>query len=231
LQDKAFLAMDGHEDVVTRYQDVRHKMIRSLLDAGRKAHEASLIAVSKTVSPERIKPVLELGHQAFGENYVQEAKAKWPLLRQEHPNIELHHIGPLQSNKALDAVQLYDVIQTLDRASLAEALAKAIQKTGRAPQLFIQVNVGEEPQKGGIMPADLEAFHQICQKDYGLIIQGLMAIPPVDQPPSPYFALLNKWAKRLDVRYLSMGMSGDYAQALQLSATHIRVGTAIFGAR
>src|SRR5215203_2899070 len=179
----------------------------------------------------RHRAVLAAGQRVFGENYVQEAKAKWGPLRQRYPGVELHLIGPLQSNKAGDAVRLFDAIHTLDRDSLAAALAKEIGKAGRAPRLLVQVNTGEEPQKGGVMPGDADAFIAGCRDKYGLAVEGLMCIPPADEPPSPHFGLLAKIAKRNGLKLLSMGMSADFEAAIQLGATNVRVGSAIFGTR
>jgi pyridoxal phosphate enzyme (YggS family) len=167
----------------------------------------------------------------FGENYVQETHAKWPALREAYPGVELHHIGPLQSNKAREAVALYEVIQSLDRDSLARSLAKEIERAGRAPRLFVQVNTGEEPQKAGVAPGALDAFLATLGNDYGLTVEGLMCIPPADAPPSPHFALLRMLAERNGLSRLSMGMSADFAAAVRLGATHVRVGSAIFGRR
>jgi PLP dependent protein len=200
-------------------------------DVGRPAGSVQLIAVSKTFPVEAMLPVLEAGQRVFGENYVQEAKAKWPGLKERFPDAEVHMIGPLQSNKAGEAVRLFDCIQSLDRESLAKELAKEIQKAGRAPQLLVQVNTGSEPQKGGVLPDEAQAFVTRCREVHGLAISGLMCIPPADQPPSPHFALLFKLARNLRLPVLSMGMSADYEAAIQLGATHVRVGSAIFGAR
>jgi PLP dependent protein len=210
---------------------IRASIARAEADFGRKPGSAGLIAVSKTFPSEAILPVLEAAQRIFGENYVQEAKAKWPDLRTRYPDAELHMIGPLQSNKADDAVKLFDAIHTLDRESLAAALAKSILKLGRKPLLFVQVNTGLEPQKGGIDPLELAAFVTRCRAVHGLMISGLMCIPPADQPPSPHFGLLNKLARELGLPLLSMGMSADYEAAIQLGATHVRVGSAIFGER
>ncbi len=204
---------------------------RAEADFGRKPGSATLIAVSKTFPTEAILPVLDAGQRVFGENYVQEAKAKWPELRERFPDAEVHMIGPLQSNKADDAVKLFDAIHTLDRESLAAALAKSIAKIGRKPLLFVQVNTGLEPQKGGIDPRETAAFVKRCREVHGLAISGLMCIPPAEQPPSPHFGLLNRLARELDLPLLSMGMSADYEAAVQLGATHVRVGSAIFGGR
>jgi hypothetical protein len=191
----------------------------------------TLVAVSKTMPEEAILPALEAGQRVFGENYVQEARAKWPALRERFPDVELHMIGPLQSNKAREAVELFDVIQSLDRESLARELAREIARSGRAPRLFVQVNTGDEPQKGGVSPSEIDAFLELCRVHHGLVIEGLMCIPPAQDQPSPHFALLAKIAARNRLAALSMGMSADYEAAIQLGATHVRVGSAIFGAR
>ncbi|MCU4182700.1 YggS family pyridoxal phosphate-dependent enzyme [Bosea sp. BH3] len=218
-------------DTVTRLDAIRASVARAARDFGRKADSVTLIAVSKTKPAEQIIEVLEAGQRVFGENYVQEAKAKWPALKERFPNAELHMIGPLQSNKAREAVELFDAIQSLDRESLAKELAREIARVGRAPRLFVQVNTGEEAQKGGIMPAEADAFLARCREVHGLAIEGLMCIPPADEPPSPHFGLLAKIAARNGLKGLSMGMSADYEAAIQLGATHVRVGSAIFGAR
>jgi PLP dependent protein len=218
-------------DSVARLAEVRGAIARAARDCGRDPAAVTLVAVSKTFPAEAIEPVLAAGQRVFGENYVQEAKAKWPGLRGRYPSVELHLIGPLQSNKAKDAVGLFDVIHSLDRPSLAEALAKAIATARRAPRLIVQVNTGEEPQKGGVMPAEADAFLDQCRGRHGLTIDGLMCIPPADEPPSPHFALLAKIARRNGLDVLSMGMSADFEAAIQLGATHVRVGSAIFGAR
>ena len=218
-------------DVVARLQGTRDAIARAARDFGRKPEAVTLVAVSKTKPAEMIVPVLEAGQIDFGENYVQEAKEKWPALRERFPKARLHMIGPLQSNKARDAVALFDVIQSLDRESLAKELAREIERAGKAPQLIVQVNTGAEPQKGGVLPGEADAFLQLCRSRYGLAIAGLMCIPPAEDPPSPHFALLGKIAERNDLATLSMGMSADYEAAIQLGATHVRVGSAIFGAR
>jgi PLP dependent protein len=210
---------------------IRMLVARAEADFGRKPGAVELIAVSKTFPAEAILPVLEAGQRIFGENYVQEAKAKWPELRERFPEAQVHMIGPLQSNKADDAVKLFDAIHTLDRESLAKELAKSIAKLGRKPLLFVQVNTGLEPQKGGIDPRETAAFVTRCRAVHGLTISGLMCIPPADQPPSPHFGLLNKLARELDLPLLSMGMSADYPAAIQMGATHVRVGSAVFGGR
>jgi PLP dependent protein len=193
-------------------------------------NRATLIAVSKTVDSSRIEELIALGHTHFGENYVQESLAKWVSLKEKYA-VKLHMIGPLQSNKAREAVMLYDMIQTLDRESLAIALAKAIEKQGKSPSLLIQVNIGEEPQKGGVLPSEADSFITTCQRDYGLKIEGLMCIPPADAAASPYFKQLKVIAERNGLKELSMGMSSDYIEAINEGATFVRVGSALFGAR
>ncbi|HEV7334626.1 MULTISPECIES: YggS family pyridoxal phosphate-dependent enzyme [Bosea] len=225
-------AKDGAmQDVVTGLQETRAAIARAARDFGRRPEDVTLIAVSKTKPTEVILPALEAGQVDFGENYVQEAKAKWPDLRERFPHARLHMIGPLQSNKAKEAVALFDTIHSLDRESLAKELSREIARSGRAPRLIVQVNTGAEPQKGGVLPPDVDAFLTSCRVTYGLEIEGLMCIPPADEPPSPHFALLAKIAKRNGLPILSMGMSADYEAAIQLGATHVRVGSAIFGAR
>ena len=218
-------------DAPERLAAVQTAIRRAEADAARPGGSVTLVAVSKLFDADAIVPVLEAGQRVFGENYVQEAKAKWPALRERYPGVELHLIGPLQSNKAADAVAVFDVIESLDRESLATALAKAIAKAGRAPRLLVQVNTGEEPQKGGIVPGEADAFIARCREVHGLVIEGLMCIPPADQPPAPHFALLAKIARRNGLSILSMGMSSDFETAIEVGATHVRVGTAIFGAR
>jgi PLP dependent protein len=222
--------LDSSESVA-RLQAVRAAIVRAARDFGRDPASITLVAVSKTFPAEAIEPVLAAGQRAFGENYVQEAKAKWAPLRERYPDVELHLIGPLQSNKARDAVSLFDAIHTLDRESLAKELAKEIAKAERAPRLFVQVNTGEEPQKGGVMPAEADGFIAACRERWKLTIDGLMCIPPGDEPPSPHFALLHKIAARNGLSTLSMGMSADFEAAIQLGATHVRIGSAIFGER
>lgn len=198
--------------------------------AQRRAGDIELIAVSKTHGAEAIRPLIAAGQRHFGENRVQEAAAKWPELQGETPGVVLHLIGQLQSNKADEAVALFDAIHSVDRSSLVQALAKACEKAGKQPQLFVQVNIGGEEQKGGCTVADLPALLAEA-KDAGLAIDGLMAIPPADVDPAPYFALLDELAERHGLPLRSMGMSGDYESAVMLGATHVRVGTALFGSR
>ncbi|MCK0197509.1 YggS family pyridoxal phosphate-dependent enzyme [Ancylobacter sp. 6x-1] len=213
--------------------EVRTRIATATRDAGRPEGSVRLIAVSKTFDAPHIRPALEAGQRLFGENRVQEARAKWPELTADHSDVELHLIGPLQTNKVRDALGLFDVIHTLDRESLAVALAKEMARLeGRpAPRLLVQVNTGEEPQKAGIPPLDADAFLARCRETHGLVIDGLMCIPPADEPAAAHFALLATIARRNGLATLSMGMSGDYETAIQLGATHVRVGSAIFGHR
>jgi PLP dependent protein len=199
--------------------------------AGRAPETVTLIAVSKTFEGHEIVPVIEAGQRVFGENRVQEAKGKWPALKLRWPDIELHLIGPLQSNKAAEAVQLFDAIHTVDRPKIAEALAKEMRKQAKALKLFVQVNTGREPQKAGIDPDAADAFLAECRDVHGLEISGLMCIPPAEEDPKPHFDMLAAIARRNGISLLSMGMSGDYADAVACGATHVRVGSAIFGTR
>lgn len=224
-------------------QTMSHQALRNVLDeiasaalaAGRQPQDVNLVAVSKTFDPEDIRPVLDAGHRVFGENRVQEAQGKWPQLRADYAGVELHLIGPLQSNKARDAVALFDAIHSIDRPKIAEAVARESAQQGRKPTLFVQVNTGEEPQKAGVLPADTGAFLNQCRSELSLDIAGLMCIPPVDEEPAVHFAFLAKLAKEhSDDKHplaLSMGMSADYVTAITFGATHVRVGSAIFGAR
>lgn len=218
-------------DPAARHRDVLALIARAARDNGRDPASVALVAVSKTQGSEAIRPVLEAGQRLFGENYVQEAKAKWPELKAAFPDAQLHMIGPLQSNKAKEAVALFDVIETLDRDSLVREIAREMARQGRRPRLLVQVNTGEEPQKGGVMPGEVDGFLAACRERHGLIVEGLMCIPPAEQPPSPHFAFLAQVARRHGLSTLSMGMSGDYEAAIQLGATHVRIGSAIFGAR
>jgi pyridoxal phosphate enzyme (YggS family) len=224
-------AMQSPDSTIGQLTEIRALIARAARDCERDPSGVQLIAVSKTIPAEGIMPALSAGQRVFGENYVQESAGKWPALRERYPETELHLIGPLQSNKARDAVALFEVIHTLDRASLAAALAKEIQRQGRTPRLLVQVNTGEEPQKGGVLPAEADAFIAACRDTYGLEVSGLMCIPPAEEPPSPHFGLLNRIAARNGLASLSMGMSSDFEAAIQMGATHVRVGTAIFGAR
>jgi PLP dependent protein len=199
--------------------------------AGRDPATVRLVAVTKTQPAERVEAALAAGHRRFGENRVQEAQAKWPGLRARYPDLELHLIGPLQTNKARDAVELFDVIETVDREHLAAALAREMARRGRRPRCLIQVNTGEEPQKAGVAPAKADAFIARCRDVHGLAIDGLMCIPPADDDPALHFALLRTIAERHGLAVLSMGMSADFELAIRYGATHVRVGSAIFGAR
>ncbi len=210
---------------------VEHDIARACEDARRDRQSVTLIAVSKTFDADAITPVIEAGQRVFGENRVQEAKAKWPGLTSAYPGIALHLIGPLQSNKAKEAVALFDAIHSVDRPSICEALAKEIDSQKRRPELFVQLNTGEEPQKAGVAPGDADAFIAACREKYGLSITGLMCIPPVDDAPAPHFALTAKIAARNGLTKLSMGMSADFAIAIAFGATHVRIGSAIFGTR
>ncbi len=210
---------------------VRADIARACRDAGREPSSVTLVAVSKTFGVERIEPAIAAGQRVFGENRVQEAKAKWPALMSKHAGLSLHLIGPLQSNKAKEAVALFDAIHSVDRSSLAEALAKEIEKQKRDPLLFVQINTGAEPQKAGVLPQDADAFLAACREKYGLTISGLMCIPPLEEAPGPHFALTAKIARRNGLKLLSMGMSADFVTAIQLGATHVRIGSAIFGER
>lgn len=216
---------------VERLQTVRNTIIEATKTANRNPGSVTLVAVSKTFEASEIRPVLEANQRIFGENRVQEASGKWPQLRGEFDDIELHLIGPLQSNKAGEAVALFDVIQTVDREKIAAALASEIKKQGRSPKLYVQVNTGLEEQKAGIDPRETVAFVTRCRDVHGLTIEGLMCIPPADENPGPHFALLKKLAKECGVAKLSMGMSGDYETAIAFGASHVRVGSAIFGTR
>jgi len=215
----------------TGLEAVRAEIARACRDASRDAAEVTLGAVSKTFPPEAIEPVIAAGQRVFGENRVQEAKGKWPALMAKHPGLSLHLIGPLQSNKAKEAVALFDAIHSVDRPSLCEALAKEIAKQGRSPLLFVEINTGAEAQKAGVLPPDADDFLKKCRDDDGLTISGLMCIPPLEDAPGPHFALTAKIAQRNRLKLLSMGMSADFATAIQLGATHVRVGSAIFGGR
>jgi PLP dependent protein len=210
---------------------VEQDIARACKEARRDPATVKLIAVSKTFDAPAILPIIDTGQRVFGENRVKEAKAKWPGLMTAYPDIALHLIGPLQSNKAKEAVALFDAIHSIDRPSICEALAKEMKSQGRRPELFVQINTGEEVQKAGIAPSEADAFIAACSEKYGLTISGLMCIPPVDEAPAPHFALTAKIAARNGLKNLSMGMSADFAIAIQFGATHVRVGSAIFGHR
>jgi pyridoxal phosphate enzyme (YggS family) len=210
---------------------VEQDIARACKEARRDRSSVTLVAVSKTFNADSIAPVIEAGQRVFGENRVQEAKAKWPGLMSAYPGIAVHLIGPLQSNKAKEAVALFDAIHSVDRPSICEALAREFGSQERRPQLFVQLNTGEEPQKAGVAPSEADGFIASCREKYGLPISGLMCIPPVNDAPAPHFALTAKIAARNGLKNLSMGMSADFAIAIALGATHVRVGSAIFGQR
>ena len=218
-------------DVAANLATVNKEIAEAAKIAGRPADAVTLVAVAKTHPAERIRAVLEAGHSVFGENRVQEAEGKWPALKADCPDVRLHLIGPLQSNKVRHAVQLFDVIETVDRPKLARALAQTMDKEGRRPDVFIQVNTGEEQQKNGIPPGEADTFIRACLDEFVLPVKGLMCIPPIDEEPSLHFALLREIARRNGLAELSMGMTADYPIAIRFGATMVRVGTAIFGAR
>ncbi len=210
---------------------LRERIAAAARVVGRDVAEVTLVAVSKAQPEERVLAALAAGQRVFGENYLQEAKARWPALRACHPDLQLHMIGPIQTNKARDVVALFDVIETVDRPKLARVLAQEMARQDRRPVCFVQVNTGEEPQKAGVWPADADAFVAACRDDLRLPVEGLMAIPPEDEEPAPHFALLAKIAARNGLAELSMGMSADFEVAVQFGASHVRVGSAIFGER
>ena len=218
-------------NAIDRLHKVREDIETAVREASRPSGSVQLIAVSKTFGAEAIQPVIGAGQRIFGENRVQEAQAKWPALRVRTPDIELHLIGPLQSNKAADAVALFDVIETVDREKIAAALAREMQRQGRQPRLLVQVNTGSEAQKAGIEPQETVAFVERCRTAHGLVIDGLMCIPPISENPGPHFALLSKLAAAAGVTELSMGMSADFETAIAFGATSVRVGSAVFGPR
>jgi hypothetical protein len=216
---------------MTGLADVRARIAAAAREAGRDPDAVTLVAVSKMQPAERIEAVLAAGHRVFGENRVQEAQARWPALRARYPGVELHLIGPLQTNKARAAIDLFNVIESVDRPRLARKLAEVFAETGRSLPVYIQVNTGEEPQKAGVLPDDADAFITECRDGLGLRVAGLMCIPPADEEPALHFALLKKIAARNGLTGLSMGMSGDFETAIRLGATVVRVGSAVFGAR
>lgn len=218
-------------DIGANLNKVKAVIANAEEEANRDKGSVTLVAVSKTFEADEIRPALDAGQRVFGENRVQEAQGKWPQLRDAYSGIELHLIGPLQSNKAADAVALFDVIETVDREKIAAALAVEIKKQGKNPKLYVQVNTGLEEQKAGIAPKEAVAFVERCRNEHGLTIEGLMCIPPADENPGPHFALLEKLARQAGVEKLSMGMSGDYETAIGFGATSVRVGSAIFGGR
>jgi len=221
--------MEGN--IAANLATVRERIAIAAQGAGRAPDGVTLVAVSKTHPTATVRQALVAGHRVFGENRVQEAEAKYPGLREEFPDIALHLIGPLQTNKVRDALAICDVIESVDRARLAQVLAREMDHSGRRPLCLIEVNTGEEPQKAGIMPAEADAFIIECRDRLGLPIIGLMCVPPIDEEPAPHFALLREIARRNELKVLSMGMSADFEKAIRFGATHVRVGTAIFGAR
>jgi pyridoxal phosphate enzyme (YggS family) len=218
-------------DIAVNLAAVRRNIATACAAAGRDPAGVTLVAVSKTHPVESLEAALAAGQRVFGENRVQEAKAKWPALKERFPDIELHLIGPLQTNKIKEAVALFDVIQTVDRPMLARGLAEEMARTGRRPRCHVEVNTGAEPQKAGVVPEEVDGFLAACRDEYGLAVEGLMCIPPADEEPALHFALLSDLARRLGLPVVSMGMSGDYEVAVRFGATHVRVGTAIFGMR
>ena len=218
-------------DVAANLAAVHARIVKAATDCGRDPADVHLVAVSKTHDADRIRPALEAGHLLFGENRVQEAQGKWPTLKQAFPAARLHLIGHLQTNKAKEAVALFDLIETLYRPKLAKALAREMEKSGTRRPCYVQVNTGEEQQKGGIPPREADAFIAACRNEFGLLVEGVMCIPPFDEEPAPHFALLKKIADRNGLTAVSMGMSGDFEIGIQFGATHVRVGTAIFGPR
>ncbi|HVI52791.1 MAG TPA: YggS family pyridoxal phosphate-dependent enzyme [Candidatus Sulfotelmatobacter sp.] len=220
-----------HADVVEQWQTVRAELAQAAQAAKRQPEDVQLVAVSKTHPAERIAPLLEAGHRLFGENRVQEAESKWPGLRRRWPDLKLHLIGPLQSNKVREAVALFDAIETVDREKLARALATEMVRSGRVLECFIQVNTGAESQKAGVLPGEADGLIRLCRDELALNVAGLMCIPPVEEDPARHFDLLAAIAARHGLQGLSMGMSGDYPAAIAHGATHVRVGTAIFGKR
>jgi PLP dependent protein len=217
--------------IAANLADVRGRIASAAISAGRTPASVNLVAVSKTHPAETVREALAAGHRVFGENRVQEAQAKYPALREDFPDLALHLIGPLQTNKVRDAVALFDVIESVDRPRLAEALAKEMERSGRRLSCLIEVNTGEEPQKTGIFPAEADDFIVECRDRLGLPIEGLMCVPPLDEEPALHFALLREIARRTGLGLLSMGMSADFEKAIRFGATHVRVGTAIFGVR
>jgi len=230
-QGSADATESGMEQALAGLAAVREKIAGAEKAAGRAPGSVTLVAVTKTFDAATVRPLLAAGHRVFGENRVQEAEAKWQALKAEFADIELHLIGPLQSNKARQAVALFDAIETVDRDKIAAELAKGIARQGKAPKLYVQVNTGSEPQKAGIEPAEAVAFVARCRQVHGLSIEGLMCIPPIEENPGPHFALLERLARQASLAKLSMGMSSDYELAVAFGATYVRVGSAIFGAR
>jgi len=222
---------NGLVDTKQRLGAVQDRMREAEQRAGRTPGSVQLIAVSKTLDGDRIRPAIEFGYRVFGENRVQESQAKWPELKRAYPDLDLHQIGPLQSNKAEDAVALFDVIHTIDRDKIAKAVAREMVKQNRSLKLYVQVNTGQEEQKAGVPPNQVVEFVKKCQQTYGLPIAGLMCIPPFGENPGPHFVLMGKLAEQAGLQELSMGMSGDFETAIEFGSTSVRVGSAIFGER
>ncbi len=218
-------------DIAARLDDLRRRIAEAERAAGRDSDSVTLVAIAKTHPRQRAASAIAAGQRVFGENRVQEALAKWPELKEATPGLRLHLVGPLQTNKAADVVRLFDVVETVDRPKLAGTLAREMEKCGRRPDCFVQVNTGEEPQKAGVLPEDADGFVDACRREYQLPVVGLMCIPPIDQEPALHFALLAEIARRNGLSRLSMGMTADFETAIRLGATHVRIGTAIFGPR
>jgi PLP dependent protein len=225
------MIVSDHDSPIASWNAVRRDVEAACRAAARAASSVTLIAVSKTFGVDAVEPLIVAGQRVFGENRVQEAKSKWPQLRSRYPDLELHLVGPLQSNKVRDAVELFHGIHSVDRPSLCQALAKELAGRERGPLLFVQVNTGAEPQKSGVLPEHADGFVRRCREEFGLTIDGLMCLPPLDEAPAPHFALLAKIAARNGLPLLSMGMSADFGLAIAFGATHVRIGSAIFGSR
>jgi len=231
------MSKDINQDIVSgaaslnRFEAVRQRVQEAAQRAGRRAEEITIIGVTKKHFVPVFEPLLQVGHKDFGENRVQEAQSKWPALLDTYPGTRLHLIGPLQTNKVRAAVELFDVIHTVDRVKLAAKLKDVLEETGAQPELFVQINTGEEPQKAGIAPAQADDFITACRDEFGLTISGVMCIPPTEEEPAPHFALLTKISERNNLDFLSMGMSDDFETAIEFGATHIRLGTTLFGPR
>jgi len=223
--------MTDRDAIAANLAEIHRSIAAAARAGGRASADVTLVAVAKTHPAEAVAAALAAGQTVFGENRVQEAAGKYPALRRDHPGLVLHLIGPLQTNKVRDAVALFDVIETPDREKLGRALADEMQRQQRRPRLYVQVNIGEEPQKAGVPPRDADDFLKLCRQQLGLVIEGLMCIPPANFEPAPYFALLREIARRNGLAKLSMGMSGDYEAAIRMGATAVRIGTAIFGHR
>ena len=223
--------MSSEIDIGANLAAVQARIREAASAAGRDPAAVTLVAVAKTKPAESARAAISAGHRVFGENRIQEAEGKWPEIKADHPGVALHLLGPLQRNKVRRAVQLFDVIETVDRERLARALAEEMERGGRRPDCYVQVNTGEEPQKAGVPPREIDSFLELCRREYDLPVRGLMCIPPIDEEPALHFALLAEIARRNDLSCLSMGMTADFEVAIRFGATHVRVGTAIFGER